>query len=208
MTKLGDIASEAKARVIREVSHAPVSFVAAIITLIDVGAKLATGGGGHSSPAVPAQSSFGPSLSFPQPLALLEFLGFQVVIAFIADWLIERAIRFGASAGVIVGLFTAVLAAYLLTANAYQLAYFLIENERSNPGAFVGAVLTGTLILIGLMGVFLIERNYNQLDAWNLAFQLTFRTVSFVFVLMASLAFFEPTFEARLATLYNAMISR
>jgi hypothetical protein len=206
MTKLGDIASGIKARVIREVSHAPVSFVAAIITLIDVGSKLAAGS--HLPPAVPAQSSVGQFLSFPQPLALLEFLGFQVVIAFIADWLNERAIRFGASAGVIVGLFTAVLAAYLLTANAYQLAYFLIKNERSNPGAFVDFVLIGSLIIFALMGVFLVERNFSQLGALDLAFLLISRIAPFLFVLVAALSFFEPMFEARLYTLYNGMFNR
>lgn len=203
---LGDIASNIKARIIREMSHAPVSFVAAIVTLVDVSAKLIAGSESHLPPSGAAQSP--QSLDFPEPTALLEYLGFLVVIAFIADWLNDRAIRFGASAAVIVGLFTAVLTAYLLNANAFQLASFLILKERSNAGAFVGGVLIGSMIIFALMSVFIVERNYNKVGAWDLGLMLMYRMAPFLLLLMASISFFESMFEARLQALYNSLLNR
>jgi uncharacterized membrane protein (DUF485 family) len=207
MTKLLDVAKNIKARVFREVSHAPVSFLAAIVTLIDVASRLAAGPENHLPPPVAAPSSASQSLSFPQPLALLEFLGFQVVIAFIADWLNERAIGFGASAGVIVGLFTAVLAAYLTAANANQLAYLLIANERSSPGAFDGAIFTGGGIVVGLMVVFLVERYHSRTGALDLAILLMYRIGPFVFVGLSAIAYFGSLFETRLGTFYNSLLN-
>jgi hypothetical protein len=209
MPILGDIANNIKARVIREVSHAPVGFIAAVATLIDLAARLV---GGHETglpPAIHVPDSSAQTLGLsPKPIALLEFIGFQVVIAFIADWLNERAVRFGASPGIVVGLFVGVLAAYLTAANSFELAYFLIESERASLAAFDEAILTSTVLALGLMTVFLCERNYGRIGAVASVIEVLYRIGPFVFVILCSLTYFVPQFEARLEPLYHAKLDQ
>jgi hypothetical protein len=207
MANVIDTAKSLKTRISHEARHAPVSFLAAVATLMDLSVRLVAGHEGGSPPA-DLPISPGQSSAFPVPFITLEFLGFLVVIAFIADWLNERAVRIKIGLGVIVGLFTAVVAAYLTAANSFRLAYVMIDNEQRGLSSLDGGIITSIVVVLGLMIVLLLER-YWKVFSWDALFALAMmRLIPFALVFFLALGFFVPQFETRLEPLNAAKINQ
>jgi hypothetical protein len=198
--------TRARERVVKEFEHAPVAFVAAIVAILDVIWRLIGGELGTTEVTTVAPSSSA-HLGRLEIVPVLEFLFFQVVISFVwhrVNFWISLFSGGRASAEVIAGLLSTVLAAYLTCLNAFYLARFEIATEGRHYMIFESVWTMGFAVSIILIAVFSIEGYGRGSPIKEALFRLARTVLPMAIVFFCACLLFEIAFADTLHDIWAA----
>lgn len=206
MIDIGTVWADARDRIIREFIHAPLGTTAAVIAMGELAWGLIGIAAGRQ-PMIPSGTAAIDHLTTgkqPSILPILQFVLFQIVIAFALQKVNAWASGTAISTRIVIGIPSTILAAYLTGWNAYYAAVSEISEGR-HYGIFEGFWEIGFAITFVLLLALQVERQSQVKMSFGLLFNIALTVIPMALLFYLSCIFFDSEFMDSLEPIWAAM---